>query len=333
MQSFKNILYVNESNVEQSATLARAVSLAEKNQAVLTVVDVVPIQVVQVDMALPPGGPVSTRLQAIIVADRRSAMQTMLRPFRGRLSIRVDVLIGRTFIEVIRAVIKNGHDLVIKPAENPSWSHMLFGSDDLQLLRQCPCPTWLMKASEKSNYQNIVAAIDFDPLCPSITERDLNSEIFNIAGRIALSEGASLHFVHAWEPFGEKTMISRGGATEENSADYAAKEHAQHQKGLFILAEELRESIGNDAYISLTPSFHLPQGSAKKLIASLAIELKADLLVMGTVARTGVMGLIIGNTAETILDQLSCSVLTMKPPGFKTSRQRNFLDTVNLFNW
>lgn len=65
MRPFKNILYVNESNVEQAATLARAVSLAERNQAVLTVVDVVPTQVVQADMALPPGGPVATKLQPI----------------------------------------------------------------------------------------------------------------------------------------------------------------------------------------------------------------------------------------------------------------------------
>ena len=37
---------------------------------------------------------------------------------------------------------------------------------------------------------------------------------------------------------------------------------------------------------------------------------------MGTLARTGVAGLFIGNTAETILEQLTCSVLAIKPPGF-----------------
>jgi nucleotide-binding universal stress UspA family protein len=323
MQTFKNILYVNESNVEQTATLARAVSLAERNQAVLTVVDVVPIQVVQVDMALPPGGPVSTKLQAFIVAERRNTLNTLLQPYRQRLSIRGDVLIGKTYIEVIRAVIKNGHDLVMKPAENPSWSHMLFGNDDLHLLRKCPCPTWLMKSSEKSNYRNIVAAVDFDPLRPSTSERDLNSEIFSVAGRIALSDRASLHLVHAWEAFAETHKLTRGEATEKNLAGYAIKEYAQHQNGLFMLAEELRGSIGKDAYDALAPSFHLPKGSAKKLITSLVTELEADLVVMGTVARTGVMGLIVGNTAEAILDQLSCSVLTIKPPGFEMSVLRD----------
>lgn len=45
---------------------------------------------------------------------------------------------------------------------------------------------------------------------------------------------------------------------------------------------------------------------------------RADLVVMGTVARTGVAGLIIGNTAEAILEQVNCSVLAIKPAGFKS---------------
>jgi nucleotide-binding universal stress UspA family protein len=39
---------------------------------------------------------------------------------------------------------------------------------------------------------------------------------------------------------------------------------------------------------------------------------------MGTVARTGVRGFIMGNTAETVLEQIDCSVLAIKPQGFVT---------------
>jgi len=37
---------------------------------------------------------------------------------------------------------------------------------------------------------------------------------------------------------------------------------------------------------------------------------------MGTVCRTGIPGYFIGNTAESILSEVSCSVLTLKPEGF-----------------
>lgn len=91
-----------------------------------------------------------------------------------------------------------------------------------------------------------------------------------------------------------------------------------HKKALTLLGDMLRERIGSDAYDYLSPRFHLPKGSAKKMIPALAATLKADLVVMGTVARTGIAGFFIGNTAETILNQLSSSVLAIKPPEFMT---------------
>jgi len=51
-------------------------------------------------------------------------------------------------------------------------------------------------------------------------------------------------------------------------------------------------------------------------VPAIAHELAVDLVVMGTVARTGIAGFFMGNTAESILTQLDCSVLTIKPPGF-----------------
>ncbi|WP_432648854.1 universal stress protein [Methylomarinum roseum] len=39
---------------------------------------------------------------------------------------------------------------------------------------------------------------------------------------------------------------------------------------------------------------------------------------MGTLGQTGISGFLIGNTAEAILDQLQCSVLAIKPPGFRS---------------
>jgi len=52
---------------------------------------------------------------------------------------------GTGFLQIIRTVLRNGHDLVIKPAENPDFIERLFGSDDMHLLRKCPCPVWLTK--------------------------------------------------------------------------------------------------------------------------------------------------------------------------------------------
>ena len=318
MKHFKNILYVNEPTVDQASALARAVSLAENNQADLTIIDVIPSQVVRAGIDLLPKGSSSTELQTAVVSDHRKVLESMVQSFSKRIPVQLDVLVGKTYLEVIRALLKNGYDLVIKPVENPAWSHRLFGSDDLHLLRKCPCPVWLMKQSEKTNYSSILAAVDFDLTDPLTSEHHLNREILELAALVALSDFAALHIVHAWEALAEKTMLSRGGMSPKGVADYVEIESARHRKKLYRLAEELRGWIGKDAFDYLSPGVHLPQGSAKEMIAPLAAELDADLVVMGTVARSGIPGLIIGNTAEAILDQLTCSVLAVKPPGFET---------------
>jgi len=318
MKRFKNIIYLNEPTVDQTSAVARAVSLAENNQADLTIVDVIPTQVVTAGIRLPPGGPISNELRAAVESDHRKTMESMVQSFKEHLQIRLEVLVGKTYLEAIRAVLKNGYDLLIKPAENPTWTNRLFGSDDLHLLRKCPCPVWLMKPPEKSNYSSILAAVDFDLLVPLPSERELNREILELAASLALSDFASLHIVHAWEALAEKTMLSRGGMSPEGLTNYGERERERHRTEFYRLAEELRGWIGKDTYDYLAPGFHLPKGPAKKVIAPLAAELRADFVVMGTVARTGISGLIIGNTAEAILDQLTCSVLAIKPPGFKS---------------
>ena len=69
MKLFKNILYVSEASVAQETSIARAVSLAENNQADLTVIDVVPV--ITAGIGMPPGGPISSELQAAMVSERR----------------------------------------------------------------------------------------------------------------------------------------------------------------------------------------------------------------------------------------------------------------------
>ena len=79
-----------------------------------------------------------------------------------------------------------------------------------------------------------------------------------------------------------------------------------------------KSNAARDALDYLKPITHLVKGSARKEVPALAKELAVDCIVMGTVARTGVRGFIMGNTAETILEQIDCSVLAVKPEGFLT---------------
>jgi len=314
MKRFKNILYVCESSVAQDAAIASAVSLTQNNQANLTVIDVVPV--ISAGISMPPGGPISTDLQATMIAERRQVLESLTAPYRQHLNIRINVLAGTKFLEVIRAVLKNGYDLLIKPAENPDYFERIFGSDDMHLLRKCPCPVWMMKVEETSDYQCIVAAVDFDPNDDDSEEWLLNQEIFELASSLSLSDSATLHLVHVWDAPLAGFVAEFANDSKAVEANFTEGERSLHGVAMEKLSQKLREHIGAEAYEYLSPQVHMLRGEAKKVIPKFVGKLKADLVVMGTVARTGIPGFIIGNTAEAILDQLQCSVLAIKPSGF-----------------
>lgn len=57
----------------------------------------------------------------------------------------------------------------------------------------------------------------------------------------------------------------------------------------------------------------LHRGEPEDVIPEFVVAEGIDLVVMGSVARRGIPGFLIGNTAERVLDRLPCSVLVVKP--------------------
>ena len=58
--------------------------------------------------------------------------------------------------------------------------------------------------------------------------------------------------------------------------------------------------------------------SPDEVIPQFITENDIDILVMGTVGRSGIPGFVIGNTAENVLQNLNCSLIAIKPNGFMT---------------
>ena len=61
---------------------------------------------------------------------------------------------------------------------------------------------------------------------------------------------------------------------------------------------------------------HLSWGTPWQEIRRIAKHQAVELIVIGTVGRSGVKGLLLGSTAERVLDTCGCSILTIKPDNF-----------------
>ncbi|HHJ15380.1 MAG TPA: universal stress protein, UspA [Gammaproteobacteria bacterium] len=307
MQRFKNILLVLDPEAQETAALDKAVSLARQNAARLTLFSVV---YRHPDLRRYPDS-VGESLMDPLVAERQQWLRGFLPTLQGQDIGRVSVVVaaGIPFLGIIREVLREQHDLVITTAEEKKGIRArVFGATSMHLMRKCPCPVWVVKRAQARPYARILAAVDPSPYDP---KRDsLSALVLQLAGSMARREAAGLHIVHVWHMFGE-SYVRRGGMTGAEVEEAKALEKLQQKQRFDLL-------LGQSDVADLKPCLHFIEGYPDERIPELVVEQDIDLLVMGTVCRTGVAGFLIGNTAEEVLNQVDCSVLTLKPEGFVT---------------
>ena len=320
MQRFKDILCVVAPGSESGVALGRAAALAENNQAPLTVVTI--IDNVPPDTKLLKRALSRKDLHARMVEEHRQGLEEMIAPWKSKVDVKIKVLSGIPFLEIIYEVLRNDHDLVIKTAESGGLLDRMFGSDDMHLLRKCPCPVWLLNPKSTKSYQRILAAVDVNDGYPQEeleTRHELNCKVLEIASSLALSEFAELHIVQAWEAFAESAMRGTFIEKPQDEIDaYVEDVKQKYKKHLNVLVDGVIGELGREALGYIKPQTHLVKGSPRKEIPILAREIEAELVVMGTVTHTGIAGFFIGTTAEDVLRQVDCSVLTVKPEGFES---------------
>ncbi|WP_296696783.1 universal stress protein [Thiocapsa sp. UBA6158] len=136
MERFKKILFVVDPEKSCQPALERAVALAAHNQADLAVVAVIPR--LHAGIHLSGDGTTSDDLQGAAQAQQRVRLSSLIEPYGRRHRIRTDVLIGTPYLEIVREVLSEGHDLVIRPPDGAASSGRLIGTDEMNLLRKCP---------------------------------------------------------------------------------------------------------------------------------------------------------------------------------------------------
>ena len=313
IKHFSNILFVATTAADNAAAFEHALAVASNHHAKLTLLGLVDAPIIpRVSAQL-----TAYKIQSAMVAQERARLQALIKDSSAAgAAINVEIRVGKQFIEIIRDVLQHRRDLVIKCAERPrSMGQRLFGSADMKLMRQCPCPLWVTKPTRHKGQRTLLAAVDYDE--DDAHDNALNPEILALASALALSEFAELHVVHAWRLEYESFLRSARSSASQIEVDLLVRQEEEKRRlWLEALVETHCAAPGAAAIEYLKPQVHLINGDASHTVLLLADDIGAELVVMGTVGRAGIPGWIIGNTAENILAQIDCSVLTIKPVGF-----------------
>ncbi|EJM57697.1 universal stress protein [Pseudomonas sp. GM48] len=197
-----------------------------------------------------------------------------------------------TIVDVQQA---EGCGLVIKQHfPDSALKKALLTPGDWKLLRHCPTPVLLVKTSDSWKGKVILAAIDVGN--SDGEHRHLHNTIIDHGYGIANLAKADLHVVSAHP----SPMLSAADPTFQLSETIEARYREQCK------AFQAEFDIDDN-------HLHIEEGPADVLIPFMAHKLQAAVTVIGTVARTGLSGALIGNTAEVVLDSVESDVLVLKP--------------------
>jgi len=226
-----------------------------------------------------------------------------------RLGIRVNVAAEwdyPAYEAVVRAAARVDADLIV--AERHPGRHVaasFLHLTDWELLRLAPLPVLLVKRRGLYRRPRILAAVDPDHRYAKPVQ--LDREILEAGALLAGALHGSLHAVHAYSPL-PLSAYTRGTLSEELLADM--------QRRTARAAAEKLERLAGPAGIPASRR-HLIARHPRDAIEQSAAETRSAVVVMGALARSGLRGFLIGNTAERVLDQLPCDLLVVKPRGFR----------------
>jgi universal stress protein E len=211
---------------------------------------------------------------------------------------------GPAWFALTRRVLSAGHDLLVVGTHDPhGLRRLVLGSTARKVMHECPCPVWVSKPGAEAAPRKILIASDLSPLsdaavCLGLTLGSLG--------------GADTHLLDVVAfPFDPQWST---GVTASSTRLYHERLRADAHKGL---QAQVTRSGAPAAGYPLTLHVADSDGLLDHAILEFIQEHHVDLLVLGTAARHGLWGLLLGNTAERLLPDVPCSILAVKPADFR----------------
>ncbi len=241
--------------------------------------------------------------------DAKALVESIAAPLRAKgLDVTTEVAWTESLdAGLVARVCRGTADLVVKDTHHHSLAQRTFLSNtDWQLIRGCTVPLLLTKQTAWSAAPRLIAAID--PEHVNDKPAQLDRVIMTHANQIADALSGDLHVLHAYLP-----------------AAIAASATAAPLGGVIVSEEDLRQEreARLDSVKRVTDPWniddahiHLELGGPAAALPLVADNLHADVIVMGAVSRRGLKRVLMGSTAEDVLERLPCDALIVKPPGF-----------------
>lgn len=241
-----------------------------------------------------------------LLQHRRQQLEELAQPYLDEgLTVSVDARWDHPrHTGILRHAAEIDADMVVKDTHYHSViRRSLFSNTDWNLIRDCSVPLLLVKPGDFREPTSIVAAVD--PLHGRDKPAEMDHAILSAAEHLRASVGGEINVMHAFDPasvyvMSTDSMVYPLAMPIDDAVESLMKEHK----------EALDELMSG--YSIPDSNIHLLEGDPKELLISQAESLNANIVVIGAIARGAIKRLVLGSTAEQVLDRIPCDVLIIK---------------------
>jgi universal stress protein E len=306
MNPLNNILAIVDPTAERHPAVEKSALLAEKLSARLELYVCDTKASREVRLAAQAG----RRADQPLLVNLKAFLEDLAKPIRERgVDVTTEVECADPLhIGLIDRARRTTADLIVKDTHHHSFAQRTFLTNtDWELIRACPVPLLLTKSKRWASAPKLCAAVD--PGHANDKPAVLDERIVDHAAFLAKRLGGELHLLHVYLPAAIVAAAAAGSPpiAMTVSAEELAREAEQKSAPLRDLIAEYRVAPGN---------VHLEVGGPAAVLPRAAGELRADIVAMGAISRSGLKRVFIGSTAEDVLEHLPCDALIVKPPDF-----------------
>ena len=296
-EAYKTIVLVTDGTQDSQIAAQTALDLAKRHSARVHVVDTVQPPSVAATWFTSN----AEELFDIVVADKQERLDKVAHVFSDAgIDVKVEILFGKSSAEIAKVAQTEQADLVVRYMKGPrSRQSGTFGTTALNLMRVCPCPL-LLVGDRAVDKPKVLACVNAEH------DSKENEAILNEATKLA-SDPDRMHALYCWKFYGSEFLTEY---MDEATISRYQDEASQNYHGLY---ERFLKQHNLNA-----DGVHIKNGDPVEVIPEVCQSESVDVVVMSSASQNHPLHRLLGSTVESVLDALPCSLLVVKPIGFKS---------------
>lgn len=238
-----------------------------------------------------------------LIANKQEWLDVLAKPFRDEgIAVNTTVRWGKvSYKEVLDYADENKPDIIFKSAYSENMLKRLFITNSCwQLIRNCTTPLWLV---QHGDWEGNKLCSALDPMHMSDKPAYLDNELITITQELSKILGMSAYYLHSYAAMPRPQLF---GGDQSKAYDQYLKSFTKEHSDAFAKLLGHYPEIKNDQQF-------LVEGFAEEVIPNFVKQHQIGLMIMGAVARGSLDNLLIGHTAERVLEAIECDLLVIHP--------------------